>query len=59
MKASLKVLPVVTLAPPAPVAQRTEQRFPKPRVGRSSRPRGTFEAKMTYFYMTYVPLERF
>ncbi len=25
----------------APVAQRTEQRFPKPRVGRSSRPRGT------------------
>ena len=25
----------------APVAQRIEQRFPKPRVGRSSRPRGT------------------
>ena len=27
----------------APVAQRIEQRFPKPRVGRSSRPRGTFD----------------
>ncbi len=26
---------------PAPVAQRIEQRFPKPCVGRSSRPRGT------------------
>ena len=27
----------------APVAQRIEQRFPKPRVGRSSRPRGIFD----------------
>ena len=31
----------VDKAKSAPVAQRTEQRFPKPRVGRSSRPRGT------------------
>lgn len=41
VKVSLKVPPIDTPAPPAPVAQRIEQRFPKPRVGRSSRPRGT------------------